>query len=47
MDGKGIDYPHVTGANVTLRRAERARPTEAEAMELFARAAESTADYGE
>jgi DNA modification methylase len=24
LDGRGIDYPHVTGANVTLRRATRA-----------------------
>lgn len=24
LDGKGIDYPHVTGANVTHRRAQRA-----------------------
>lgn len=34
LDDKGIDYPHVTGANVTLRRAQRARPAGAEAMEL-------------
>lgn len=45
LDGKGIDYPHVTGANVTLRRAQRARPADAEAMELFGRAAEEPADY--
>ena len=25
LAGKGIDYPHVTGANVTHRRAQRAR----------------------
>lgn len=47
LDGKGIDYPHVTGANVTLRRAQRARPADAEAMELgLARAAEEPEDYG-
>ncbi len=44
LDGKGIDYPHVTGSNVTLRRAQRARP-EAEAIELFGRAAEEPAEY--
>lgn len=43
LDGRGIDYPHVTGANVTYRRASRARSTESEAMELFA--AESPARY--
>ncbi|MBA2556162.1 MAG: site-specific DNA-methyltransferase [Chloroflexi bacterium] len=37
LDGKGIDYPHVTGANVTHRRAQRARATGPEAMELFGR----------
>lgn len=35
LDGKGIDYPHVTGANVTVRRAQRARAADAEAMPLF------------
>jgi DNA modification methylase len=47
LDGKGIDYPHVTGANVTLRRAQRARPADAEAMELFGRAAEEPETYGD
>ncbi len=46
LDGKGIDYPHVTGANVTLRRAQKARPAEAEAMEMFGRAAEEPETYG-
>ncbi len=45
LDGKGIDYPHVTGANVTHRRAQRARAAEAEAMEMFARAAEEPEPY--
>jgi site-specific DNA-methyltransferase (adenine-specific) len=46
LDGKGIDYPHVTGANVTLRRAQRARPADAEALELgLARAAEEPETY--
>ncbi len=40
LDGKGIDYPHVTGANVTQRRAQRARAAGPESMELFGRAAE-------
>ncbi len=47
LDGRGIDYPHVTGANVTHRRAQRARSIEAEPMELFGRAAEESADYGD
>ena len=45
LDGKGIDYPHVTGSNVTLRRAQRARPG-AEVIELFGRAAEAPEPYG-
>lgn len=47
LASKGIDYPHVTGANVTHRRAQRARATDAEPMELFGRAAEEPADYGD
>ena len=35
LDGKGIDYPHVTGANVTHRRAQRARTGQVESMPLF------------
>lgn len=35
LAGKGVDYPHVTGANVTHRRAQRARAEEAEALPLF------------
>ena len=49
LDGGGIDYPHVTGANVTHRRAARARPDQPESLELFApdaRAAETPEDYG-
>ncbi len=45
LDGKAIDYPHVTGANVTHRRAQRARVAEPERMELFAQAAEEPAPY--
>ena len=40
LDGKGIDYPHVTGANVTLRRAPRAERPYGEPLQLFGRAAE-------
>ncbi len=36
LDGQGIDYPHVTGANVTHRRAARARGSQPEALEMFA-----------
>jgi DNA modification methylase len=35
LDGRGVDYPHMTGSNVTLRRAQRARAREAEALPLF------------
>jgi hypothetical protein len=47
LAGTRVDYPHVTGANVTLRRAQRARPAEPEALGLFERAAEEPADYEE
>lgn len=40
LDGRTINYPHVTGANVTMRRARRAdRPYE-EPLPLFGRVAE-------
>jgi len=45
LDGKGIDYPHVTGANVTHRRAQRVRPAGAESLELFTHAAEEPEPY--
>jgi DNA modification methylase len=45
LNGHGIDYPHVTGSNVTLRRARRARPAEGEPIELFGRAAEEPEPY--
>jgi adenine specific DNA methylase Mod len=36
LDGQGIDYPHVTGANVTHRRAARAKvATDAEQASMF------------
>lgn len=35
LAGKGIDYPHVTGANVTHRRAARASQATAPTLELF------------
>jgi DNA modification methylase len=48
LDGRGIDYPHLAGANVTFRRAERAGIAESRGdRELFGRAAEEPADYGE
>lgn len=46
LAGRGIDYPHVTGANVTHRRARPAREAEPERIELFGRAAEEPDDYG-
>ena len=36
LAGQGIDYPHVTGANVTHRRASPAGPPQPEKLELFA-----------
>ncbi len=35
LDDRGIDYPHVTGANVTHRRAERAAVEAPENLSLF------------
>jgi hypothetical protein len=36
LDGRSIDYPHVTGGNVTHRRATRAKiATDAEQTALF------------
>lgn len=35
LDGKGIDYPRVTGSNVTLKAAQKAAANEPEALELF------------
>lgn len=45
LDGKRIDYPPASGANVTHKRAQRARPT-AESVPLFAQVAEEPEDYG-
>lgn len=45
LTGMGIDYPRVTGSNVTLRQAARARGAEPERMELFGRVAEEPAPY--
>jgi DNA modification methylase len=35
LAGKGIEYPHVTGSNVTHRKAQRAGPKEAQAIPMF------------
>jgi hypothetical protein len=40
LDGRGIDYPHVTGANVTHRRAARVKASAPDQTALF----ESNAD---
>ncbi len=45
LDGRSVDYPHVTGANVTHRRAARAGGDQPEALELFGRAAEEPEPY--
>ena len=45
LAGKGIDYPHVTGANVTVRKAQRAAAPKPEELELFGRAAEPPEGY--
>ncbi|MGI8707263.1 MAG: hypothetical protein ACR2LG_03530 [Actinomycetota bacterium] len=43
LDGRGIDYPHVTGSNVTHKRAQRAPTAVPESIGLFA--AEEPARY--
>lgn len=35
LEGKGVDYPHLTGSNVTHKRAIRARAAEPDALPLF------------
>jgi DNA modification methylase len=45
LAGQRVDYPHVTGANVTHRRAERATAAKPQELELFGRAAESPSGY--
>jgi DNA modification methylase len=45
LGGRGVDYPHVTGANVTHRRASRARANAPESLQLFERAAEDSELY--
>jgi len=32
---KGVDYPHVTGANVTRRRAQRVATAAPESIAMF------------
>jgi DNA modification methylase len=46
LAGNGIDYPHVTGANVTLRQARRASAGQAETMELFGQTPEAGNVHG-
>jgi hypothetical protein len=46
LAGQRIDYPHVTGANVTHRRAQRAPREMPGGMELFPGADERPAPYG-
>lgn len=45
LDGKIVDYPHVTGGNVTHRKSARAQTVDAEPIQLFA--AEDPAPYGD
>lgn len=45
LDDRGVNYPHVTGANVTHRRAARAHAEASESLELFGRAAEEPETY--
>jgi site-specific DNA-methyltransferase (adenine-specific) len=35
LDGKGVDYPHLTGSNVTHPGAQRSQESDAETLELF------------
>ena len=46
LSGKGIDYPHITGSNITLRRAQRARSAQPEAIGLFAAEATRALRFG-
>jgi DNA modification methylase len=39
LESKGIEYPHIAGSNVTVRRAQRAKRSGPEALELFRQAA--------
>jgi hypothetical protein len=34
LDGKGIDYPAITGGNVTFRKARRAAEDQGEQLSL-------------
>lgn len=45
LEGRSINYPHVTGSNVTHRRAQRAQVAPAESLALFERAAEEPEPY--
>ena len=47
LAGKGIDYSHVAGANVTHKKAAKAGVAPAESLEMFGRAAETPTPYGE
>jgi DNA modification methylase len=46
LAGKDIEYPHVTGSNVTLRRAARIGAEQPETMELFGDAPEASLRRG-
>lgn len=39
-------YPHVTGSNLTLRRALMTRVTDVYPIEMFGRAADESSDHG-
>lgn len=46
LSGKGLNYPHIEGANVTHRRARRAKPSQPEELELpLSKVAEEPGDY--
>jgi hypothetical protein len=35
LDGRSVDYPRVTGANVTFKQAPKAGQKDAEALDLL------------
>jgi hypothetical protein len=48
LEGKQIDYPHLTGGNVTHRRAQRAKTPIPQNLDIFDRVAdEAEADEPE
>jgi hypothetical protein len=45
LEGKKVDYPPMTGSNVTHRRAERLQAPALENLDIFQNVAEEPDDY--